>query len=195
MALAVVKLTLASWPSAFIVAEVDWKPLGGSSATLEQVIDLGSDFQVTIDIELTLTKRIPPGWIVEALGPDINEAGLTEAAFAPKTYKMQLIKGVFTAADWLKSSGDTEVDLRDNECWHGFRLLFDKSLYPPLEEWIEGAYATKAARAWKPWNYKDFYSLKEKDPVEPTEEQKKRREEVLEKVRQGLPLNATLAPR
>lgn len=74
------------------------------------------------------------------------------------------------------------------------RLLFDKSVYPPLEEWIEGTYAIKAVRAWKPWNYKDFYNLKEEEPVEPTEEQIKRREEVREKLCQGVSLD-TMARR
>lgn len=178
-----------------IVAEANWKAIGDSCTTLQKNVDLSSDFQVTIDIELALTKRIPPGWIVETLGPDINEAGLTEAAFAPKTYKVQLAKGQFSAADWLRSSGNHDIDSQDNECWRGFRLLFDKSVYPPLEAWIEGTYAIKAATAWKPWNYKYSYNLKDGEPVEPTEEQIKRREEVREKLRQGVSLDTIMARR
>ncbi|KUI65918.1 hypothetical protein VM1G_02255 [Cytospora mali] len=70
----------------YIIAEFDWKPLGDSSSTLQQEVDFSSDFQVTVDIQLTLKKGIPSG--VTWLPVQPNEAVLTEAAFKSKTYRV-----------------------------------------------------------------------------------------------------------
>lgn len=118
-----------------ILAEIEWKPLGDSSSALQQTVDLSpdSEFQATIDIEMTLTKRVPP--TARRVPADIHEQKLTDAAFEPKTYKVQLSKGRFTAADWVYfGSGDTTDQGGPDMATHGFQLLFDKSPCPPEEE-------------------------------------------------------------
>lgn len=65
--------------------------MGECSAILERKIDLNTDFQVSLDIEITLTKRFLPNTSPE----QVNEANLIDAAFRPKIYKVELAKGRF----------------------------------------------------------------------------------------------------
>jgi len=74
----------------------------------------------------------------------INEALLTDDAFLPKTYSLRLEKGNFlTPCDELSSFED-EFTPR-----FALRLAFDKSPYPPREEWKEPEGAPDAVKMWK----------------------------------------------
>lgn len=60
-----------------IAAEIDWKPLGDCSTLLERKVDMNTDFQATLDVEITLTKRCLPN-----ISPEqVIEANLLNAAF------------------------------------------------------------------------------------------------------------------
>lgn len=171
-----------------IAAEIDWKPLGDSSTILDRKIDMKTDFQVSLDVEITLTKRFLP--IFPHIGPEhVNEANLIDAAFRPKIYKVELAKGRFTIPDWLHWEGQTSSPPQDDpEIWFGLRVVFDKSPYPPLEEWIResnhGA-PWRAAEANKFCEFRDFYQNTEESIYRGPDEKSRveRRKKALENLR------------
>lgn len=171
-----------------IAAEIDWKPLGDCSTVLEQVIDMSTDFQVSLDVEMTLTKRFLP--IFPHISSErVNEANLIDAAFQPKIYKLELAKGRFAMPDWLHWEGKTFSPPRDDpEIWFGLRLVFDKSPYPPLEEWIEESNyggPWRSAKANKYFEFRDFYQDTEESVYRRPDEKTmaERRQKVLERSR------------
>lgn len=87
-------------------------------------------FQVSLDVEITLTKRFLP--IFSHIGPEyVNEANLIDAAFRPKVYKVELAKGRFDIPDWLHWERKPSSPPQDDpEIWFGLRVVFDKSPYP-----------------------------------------------------------------
>lgn len=173
----------------FIAAEIDWKPLGDCPATLERKVDMSNDFQVSLDIEITLTKRTigaeswPPGWI--------NETNLFDSAFRPRIYKIELAKGRFYKPDWLVYEGEASKPPKDPERWHALRLVFDQSPYPPLEEWkedVDFGIPWRAAKGNRWWKFRDFYAhTEESTPRPPVIDEKTRvekRRKALEKLRE-----------
>jgi hypothetical protein len=74
----------------------------------------------------------------------VNPANLETAAFRRKEFHLRLEKGNF------KVEGRTTFGANPT---YAYRLLWDESPYPPLEEWkLQGA-----AKANRFWELKDFY--------------------------------------
>ncbi|PNY24992.1 Uncharacterized protein TCAP_05076 [Tolypocladium capitatum] len=131
----------------WIAAEFDWKPTSAESPKTSDATHDGFDKPNPVDqadIELTLTKRRIPG----DAGFEryrINEALLTDDAFLPKTYLISLERGVFLAP--------FDAQATDNHhpytARFAYRLSFDKSPYPPREEWREPEGAPDAIRFWE----------------------------------------------
>lgn len=117
----------------FIAAEFDWK------AQSKQQIE--ASFPATIDIDMTLSKR-------NIDTPNLIKAEVLEdAAFRLKTYRLQLEKGSFQVTG-RTTYGSNPV--------YKYRLLWDKSPYPPLDEWKKQL----PAKAGEYWERKDFYQGK-----------------------------------
>lgn len=136
------RLKLVVW----IAAEFDWKPK--NPECLSQPIDLPTNAprrpsQLTqFNIEITLTKRR-----ITALGDAvnrlvINEQLLTDAAFLPKEYTVKLENGQFLCASDVGGRYSDSPRFRT-------RLVFDKSPYPPREEWKETDGGVDANRFWE----------------------------------------------
>lgn len=124
--------------------------------------------QITIDIEITLQKAIPATERGSTL-PEINETNLTPSAFQPKMYKLQMAKGIFGSSKWLcfsslgPSSEEEKPDDNGAEIFeassYDLQIVFDKSPYPPLEEWAEQKNSVdRAIRLYKFWEFRDFYN-------------------------------------
>jgi len=124
------KLYLRIEYSVFIASEFDWKA--------QSNLDITS-FPATIDIDMTLTKR-PMDYPRQP-----KENFLEDTAFQPKTYRLQLEEGSFLV------TGRTSYGANPT---YKYRLLWDKSPYPPLDEWKK---MKPLAKAWKFWERKDFY--------------------------------------
>ncbi len=115
----------------FIPYGTTWKALDPSA--LDRVVDtttIGAIWRKPIlvgqlDIELTLEKRIVD-WF-GGVAWHAHTSKLTDDAFVPKTYTISLEKGNF-ALPILSSP--TRFDRG-----YMFRLSFDRSPYPPRNEW------------------------------------------------------------
>lgn len=178
-----VKLLCGEWPKHWIAAELEWKPLGDSASTLDQVVDFNKDFEVTFDIEMTLRKQVMPE-AKEYAFEGFNEVHLTDVAFRARTYKVQLTKKMFAAAD-LSMYGLRSATPPGGASGYGMRIVFDKSPYPPAEEWRQDA-----GRMWdgaqerRFWEYRDFYRETEesRELIRPDEAvMAERRRKVLER--------------
>lgn len=88
---------------------------------------------------MTLTKRDP-----KHHSRRIKHTALTDMAFEQKVYQVRLEKGAF------KVEGRTTYGHNPT---YVYRLLWNNSPYPPLEEWNKKA----PARAGKYWERCDFY--------------------------------------
>jgi hypothetical protein len=161
------KLHCGVAPAAFICARLSWKPIDdiSSKVLLQPIRPMSPEtehVQTSIDIEITLSKRLPERGYETTL-PDINEVNLKAAAFQPKRYNLQMAIGRFTADTWfyftnpLQSAVDKSMS-KEVEHWNKFRVVFDKSPYPPLEEWVEQKNGVdRAIRVHKFWEFRDFY--------------------------------------
>lgn len=88
----------------------------------------------------------------------MNEKNLTGAALEPKTYKVQLAKRRLTADDWVFFGSDVKTGpKRGNGVSYDLQLLFDKSPYPPLDEWVQGTMASRMVETNEMWRCVDFY--------------------------------------
>jgi hypothetical protein len=161
------KLHCGVVPAAFICAQLTWKPIGDASLKVLQQpirpVNLETEHvQTSIDIEITLSKRLPERGYETTL-PDINEVNLTAAAFQSKKYSLQMAIGKFTAETWFYFDDPLQSDenksiAKEIGHWNKFRIVFDKSPYPPLEEWVEQKNgADRAIRMHKFWEFRDFY--------------------------------------
>ncbi|KAE8311249.1 hypothetical protein BDV41DRAFT_578733 [Aspergillus transmontanensis] len=136
------RLELVVW----IAAEFDWRPQNPED--LSQPIDLPSNPQrrpsqlTQFNIEITLTKRrmTELGDAVNRLV--INEQLLTDAAFLPKEYTVKLENGQFLCASDVGGRYSDSPRFRT-------RLVFNKSPYPPREEWKETDGGVDANRFWE----------------------------------------------
>lgn len=95
---------------------------------------------IPFHIAMTLTKRE----LKENPAP-IKHTALGEAAFEQKIYSLVLDKGDFKV-EHRTSYGSNPT--------YEYRLLWDKSPYPPLEEWNH----KRPAAANRYWERKDFYT-------------------------------------
>jgi hypothetical protein len=119
----------------FIALELEWKSL--SSPQPGQVVETASatrrrspQLLGQLNLEITLTKRL-----VQDLDPSImrqntimNEHSLSDDAFRAKSFTVRIEKGNFTEPSWVGFKGSYRPR-------YALRLLFDKSPYPPREEW------------------------------------------------------------
>ncbi|KAE8402365.1 hypothetical protein BDV37DRAFT_284846 [Aspergillus pseudonomiae] len=91
---------------------------------------------------MTLTTRRPTTLGDSINRRVINEQLLTDAAFLPKEYTVTLEAGRFLCAS------DVGGGYSDSPRY-GARLSFDKSPYPPREEWKETGGGVGANRFWE----------------------------------------------
>ena len=105
-----------------------------------------------IDMQITLTKRC---WdpAIPKRGHQINDAVLTDDAFAPRKYTLTLEHGRFVTADQAMLPA---AQLDSYTEWFAFRLSFNPSPYPSREQWK--AAAGVAADALGFWEWKEFCS-------------------------------------
>lgn len=134
----------------WIAAEFDWKPQDAKA--LEEVRDTRVDPHILgeFDIDITLTKRrIPRFSQTKVYQRTVNESLLTDEAFLPKRYTIRLEKGNFLwPYDAMKPESENKATPR-----FALRLTFDKSPYPPRNEWKEPGGAPDATRMWE---WKEF---------------------------------------
>lgn len=108
---------------------------------------------------MTLTKRVMPE-AKEYCDEGFNEVHLTDAAFRARTYKVQLTKKIFATADlsMYEPRSATPPPDTDRSSGYGMRIVFDKSPYPPAEEWLQDTGGMwSRAQEHKFWEYRDFY--------------------------------------
>ncbi|KAI9833359.1 MAG: hypothetical protein M1819_003754 [Sarea resinae] len=119
----------------FIAAEFAWEPknptsLGGIGGTRRNPHPISQ-----FGIEMTLAKRATPrmrepqwrGWL-------INELLITDGAFLPKACTVKLEKGNFLTPYTIDYIISGEGPYTPH---YAIRLAFDKSPYPPRQEWKE----------------------------------------------------------
>lgn len=131
----------------WIAAHISWTIADRNKA--DRLISLESDGFSTwrllgeIEIQVTLKKDVPPRWKSFA---GINERYLLDHAFVPKMYTVRLEKGTFAPY--------AELMMRRirTPSRYGLRLVFDRSPYPPLQEWR----VTGGAEANKVWEWRIF---------------------------------------
>ncbi|KAK2591897.1 hypothetical protein QQS21_010421 [Conoideocrella luteorostrata] len=129
----------------WIAAEFDWKSCDGK---LSQTIDITRTNNKTIQaqIELTLTKRRIPRIGAAKMAEDtINESLLKDSAFQPKSYTLALENDIFLS----QFDSINARHLPSHTPRFGFRLVFDKSPYPPRDEWKEPGGAQEALKFWE----------------------------------------------
>lgn len=120
-------------------------------------MDFGKDFEATFDIEITLTKRVMPE-AKEYCDEGFNEVHLTDAAFRARTYKVQLTKKIFATADLSMYELRSATPPPDKSSGYGMRIVFDKSPYPPAEEWRQDKGGKLSGiQERKFWEFRDFY--------------------------------------
>jgi len=115
-----------------IACQIDWE-------LRSKAEDVATELPAEIDIAITLTKR--------ELKDDpygIPHTILSDAAYQQKIYHLRLEKGGFEVKD-RTTYGYTPV--------YRYQLLWDKSPYPPLEEWNY----KEPAEGGEYWERKDFY--------------------------------------
>lgn len=89
-----------------------------------------------LDLEITLLKRVPQ----EAQAWPLVFNDLEDTAFRPKSYSVSIEKGHFVRP----CAVGTESPER-----YALRLLFDKSPYPPREEWTRPEGGPDSAQFWR----------------------------------------------
>ncbi|KAK7981193.1 hypothetical protein PG989_013650 [Apiospora arundinis] len=133
----------------FIAAETEWKLK--TAGVLDAPVDLGRSSTKDgstlgiFDMEITLTTRVHPLLKDHFQDGDlVNEKALTETAFIPKTFNIKLERGHFA---------EPALSMTKEQPFRGpkyqFRLVFDKSPFPPREEWTEGGrFPAEQCRFW-----------------------------------------------
>jgi hypothetical protein len=119
----------------FIALELKWKSL--SPPQPDQVVETASATRTRspqllgqLNLEITLTKRLAQGVDPSMIRKStiLNEHSLLDDAFRAKSFMVRIEKGNFTEPIWVGSKGSYRPR-------YALRLLFDKSPYPPPEEW------------------------------------------------------------
>ena len=127
----------------FIAAEFDWKSLSLSPS--DQVVEVASanatwtrrpQLLGQLNLEITLTKRLPGGLNFSAMRDKkgnlyLNEYYLSDHAFRAKSFIVRIEKGDFVEPAYI---GEDSVTYKPR---YALRLLFDRSPYPPREEWTK----------------------------------------------------------
>ncbi|KAL1880098.1 hypothetical protein Daus18300_001461 [Diaporthe australafricana] len=110
---------------------------------------------------MTLTKRVMPE-AKEYFCEGFNEVHITDAAFRSRIYKVQLTKKMFPMADLSMYELRSATPPPDKSSGYGLRIVFDKSPYPPVEEWRQNTGGMwNMAQKRRFWGYRDFYRATE----------------------------------
>lgn len=134
--------------SLLIAAIFDWKPsTDKDAASLGHAAVVESEDNippVNISLTLTLTKRRMSRYgAMSTTGWKLHDTTLAEEAFRSKMCSIRLEKGTFPV-----------IGVSDGLChWYSLHLVFDKSPYPPLEEWAQ----KRPAAGHEYWERKIFY--------------------------------------
>lgn len=106
---------------------------------------------------MTLTRRVMPE-AREYAQEGFNEVHITDAAFRARTYKVQLAKKIFAMADLSMFELRSAPPPPDENSCFGMRIVFDKSPYPPVEEWRQDTGSMWiGAQSYSFWEFRDFY--------------------------------------
>jgi hypothetical protein len=111
-----------------------------------KVEDIATTLPATIEVAITLTKRD-----IKDYPRMTSHTSLKDAAYEQKVYQIRLNKGSFRV-EHRTTYGANPI--------YEYQMLWDKSPYPPLEEW----YNWRPAKGGRYWERNDFY----KDMVEGT---------------------------
>lgn len=134
-----VQLVCAVEYTPLIASQFEWK-------LCHEPDDVEMSPPINLDIAMTLKKRDMKSWP----GP-VGWTPLNDAAFHKKTYQLRLEQGKF------KVEGRTTFSYNPT---YRYRLTWDRSPYPPLDEWKDKL----PAAAGRYWLRKDFYKDKIEDP-------------------------------
>ncbi|KAI9770644.1 MAG: hypothetical protein M1839_003093 [Geoglossum umbratile] len=141
----------------WIAAELEWK----SIEPLDRVESPGQIVEIAsatrnksprllgqLNLEITLAKRLPRRVQSSNLSKStiINELGLIDDAFRPKSYTIRIEKGNFTEPCYIRFSSSHRPRF-------ALRLVFDESPYPPRSEWREPEGGPDGGQFW---DHKEF---------------------------------------
>jgi hypothetical protein len=146
-----VQLYLGVENSCWIASKFEWKP----GSLLDLVVKPSSSgdqgYMMQFNIEMTLTTRTPDREDFDWSRTSVNQGVLKETAFVPKIYTITLEKGVFYTACDMRGPVNPQSHPR-----FSLRLSFDKSPYPPREEWKENGLSAADANMF--WEWREFCS-------------------------------------
>lgn len=135
----------------YLASEFEWKLKNPDS--LDTVVELDHNnsregvLLSQFDIELTLTKRLHPRYQDNPIYAGINERFLQDAAFLPKSYTIRLEHGRFddpAYKNWSIWKNSRPFFYQPD--MYALRLVFDKSPFPPLDEWRDARDVAEAGR-------------------------------------------------
>ncbi|TFL04953.1 hypothetical protein BDV98DRAFT_601401 [Pterulicium gracile] len=140
------RIELNVWIAAIFTWSTTTPEIAPGTTPHDQPSTGGSSHLSQLPITITLTKdRIPTLGSADMSNYTINEALLTDDAFLPKSYIVSLEKGRFiTAFDQLGEPRRLEYTPE-----YALRLTFDRSPYPPREEWRRPEGAPDAMKFWE----------------------------------------------
>ncbi|TVY44160.1 hypothetical protein LOCC1_G005920 [Lachnellula occidentalis] len=129
----------------WIALDFQWKSIGVgqpvTSATAATRSNKSPQIMGQLNIEITLSRRIPQEVEPRYAGFVFNQ--LEDTAFQPKSYSIRIEKGHFVRP----SAVGSPVNYKHPDKY-ALRLLFDKSPYPPREEWTEPEGGPDSGRFW-----------------------------------------------
>lgn len=101
-----------------------------------------------LKLEITLTNRLPRRVQTSILSKStiINELGLEDDAFRPKSYTIRIERGNFIEPCYIGSVSSHRLRF-------ALRLVFDKSPYPPRSEWRKPDGGPDGGQFW---DHKEF---------------------------------------
>jgi len=120
----------------FIAAELEWKSIDPPNRSTQITRSTNSlthtklpQLLGQLTLEITLVKQIPQhARAFLSRSTILNELGLTDAAFRPKSYTIRIEKGNFVEPCCIRGMSPSMPRF-------ALRLLFDTSPYPPRVEW------------------------------------------------------------
>ena len=130
-----------------ITAQLEWKSLSSPQPdqvkTTEATWPKSPQLLGQLNLEITLSKKMVK-WLQNwksGLPTTVNETFLSDDAFRPKLFTVRIEKG-----DFIAPSG---IGFKDSpRKRYALRLLFDKSPYPPREEWKSPGGAADSNLFW-----------------------------------------------
>jgi len=141
----------------WIAADLEWKsvepldhvePRGQIAEIASATWNKSPHLLGQLNLEITLTNRLPRRAQTSNLSKStiINELGLKDDAFRPKSYTIRIEKGNFIEPCHIGSSSSHRPRF-------ALRLVFDKSPYPPRSEWRRPEGGPDGGQFW---DHKEF---------------------------------------